>query len=45
MQHVALGHGELPVVEQFLPSVVGVVFAREDRKAIPYLSAEHSQGW
>ena len=40
---MALGHGKLPVVKQFLPSVVGVVFTREDWKTISYLSAKHSQ--
>ena len=45
MQHVALGKGELPVLEELLPSVVRIILAREDRHAIPNLSAKHSQGW
>ena len=41
VQHVALSHGVLPVLEQLLPRVVRVVLSWQDWHAISDLSAEY----
>ena len=38
------GEGFLPVLQQLLPRIVGVVLARENRHTIPHLSSKHGQG-
>ena len=42
---LSLGHNQLHGLEQLSPGGVRVVLARQDRQAIPDLSAEHCQGW